>query len=76
MAYATCNVYATKPAVDSPIDGIIRIKVGDAGINLHPDEAVAVRDALSQAITECATAAARRVTSDRRRFGIPPEVAA
>lgn len=56
MAYATFSVWATEPVVDQPIeDGdTFRIKVGGAGITLHADEAVTVRDALSAEIIKAA----------------------
>lgn len=61
MAHAHSDVYAKDATVKVECSGEIGIHCGNAGIVLRPDEAVALRDALSRAIVEAATAAAQAV---------------
>ena len=53
MAYAQCDQYGAC-VVNVTETGWIRIAVGQISINVAPDDAPAVRDALSRAITEAA----------------------
>lgn len=63
MAFIDVAIFA-EPAtvtVDDYGDTWIRIRVGHGQIGLHQHEAVKLRDDLTRAITEAATAAAKAV---------------
>ena len=62
MAYATCDQYGeVEVGVDAA--GMIKISVDGASIHMSPQEAARIRDEISRAITEAATAAAQAVTA-------------
>ncbi|HWG67493.1 MAG TPA: hypothetical protein VN662_08785 [Rhodanobacteraceae bacterium] len=64
MAHAHSSVYAKPATVRIECTGEISIWCGDARISMSPEEAVQLRDDLSRAITEAATAAAKAVQAE------------
>lgn len=63
MAFAVCDQYR-KVLVDVDAAGWIALHVDAISIHIHPEEAPRVRDDLTRAITEVATAAAKAVEGE------------
>lgn len=67
MAWSTAHNHGETPRVVASDVGaqglLIEIRVGQSGIMLRPEEAAAVRDELSRAITEAAQKHAQKVSA-------------